>query len=411
MREPRRPQARERRKRRNGKPTALVVLALLIAPSLPRDRLQPFQFLQRSVLVAQDRAAADAMARRVNERIKALQAEADRLATQSRTLLGDLRQLEIDRDIAAEKVKDADAAVMQARTALDQATEKIAALDQQRMAQLPDLKLRLVDIYKRGRGGYAQLLFDAHGVREFARAMRAAAALTAINDQKIELHRQTLVALRQQRTALEQHGRELEEAAKEANRARVTAARAVAAHETLIAQIDQRRDLNAQLAGELDVASQRLQEQVANLAAGRPAEAVSVPIASFRGALDWPVAGRVTASFSAGGANRGSGTAVRNGIEISAAQGTPVVAIHPGTVDYADQFSGFGNLVIVDHGGGYFSLYGYLDSVGVARGDHVDAGNELGRVGTPPAGQPALYFELRVDGRSVDPVQWLKPRN
>src|SRR4051812_8666172 len=79
-----------------------------------------------------DRAAADAMARRVNERIRSLQAEADRLASQSRTLLGDLRQLEIQRDIAAEKVKAADAAVASAQMALQQTTDRLTALEQQR---------------------------------------------------------------------------------------------------------------------------------------------------------------------------------------------------------------------------------------------------------------------------------------
>ena len=135
---------------------------------------------------AQDRARTDAMAVRVSERIKTLQAEADRLAAQSRTLLGDLRQLEIERDIANEKVKAADTAVAEAQASVQHTTDTIAALEQQRAAQLPDLKLRLVDIYKRGRSGYAQLLFDARGIRELARAMRAAAALTTINNQKIE---------------------------------------------------------------------------------------------------------------------------------------------------------------------------------------------------------------------------------
>jgi septal ring factor EnvC (AmiA/AmiB activator) len=343
-----------------------------------------------------DRAVTDATARRVNERIRALQAEADRLASQSRTLLGDLRQLEIQRDIAAETVKTANATLAQAQAALQQATGRLTALEQQRESQLPDLKVRLVDIYKRGRGGYARMLLDVHGMREFARALRAVAALTTINDARISEHRRTLAQMRQERDAMQQRTRELEAAAKGADRARLASQRAVAAREALLTQIDQRRDLNAQLAGELDVAYRRLQDQLANVAAGRPAEAVAVPLASFRGALDWPVAGRFTRA--------------RNGIEISAPEGTPVAAVHPGTVDYADAFSGFGNMVIVDHGGNYFSLYGYLGSIDVARGDHVDAGAQLGRVGTAPTGPPSLYFELRVDGRSVDPLQWLKPR-
>jgi septal ring factor EnvC (AmiA/AmiB activator) len=353
--------------------------------------------------------ATDALARRVNDRIRSLQGEADRLAAQARTLLGDLRKLEIQRDIAVEQIKEADFAVAQAQASLQQTTDRLTALDQQRIAQLPDLKVRLVDIYKRGRGGYARMLLDVRGVREFARAMRAAAALTTINEERIAEHRRTLAEVRQQRDAMEQRTRELQEAAKDANRARATAQRAIASREALIAQIDTRRDLNAQLAGELDVAYQRLQEQVANIAAGRPLEAVAVPLASFRGALDWPITGRVTAGYDAGN-GRSAGSVVRNGVDIAAPEGTPVFAVHPGNVDYADAFTGFGNLVIIDHGSNYYSLYGYLGAAEVQRGDHVDAGTELGRVGTAPTGPPALYFELRVDGRSVDPLQWLRPR-
>jgi septal ring factor EnvC (AmiA/AmiB activator) len=383
-----------RRVRRVGLVAALPFLLSLI-PYPPYAPHSPY-LLSAAAAQTSDRGAADAMARRVNERIRALQAEADRLASQSRTLLGDLRQLELQRDIAAETVKTADAAVASAQLALQQTTDRLNTLEQQRESQLPDLKVRLVDIYERGRGGYARMLLDVRGVREFARAMRAVAALTAINEQKIAEHRRTLAELRQQRDAMEQRTRELETAAGDADRASLAARRAVAAREALISEIDQRRDLNAQLAGELNIASQRLQEQFANAAAGRPVGPVTVPLASFRGALDWPVAGRFI---------RG-----RNGIEISAAEGTAVTAVHPGTVDYADAFTGFGNLVIVDHGGNDFSLYGYLGSVEVARGDRVDAGTEVGRVGTAPAGPAALYFELRIDGRSVDPVQWLKPR-
>jgi len=367
--------------------------------------------LAAATAVAQtpDRTATDTLARRVNERIRVLQGEADRLSAQARTLLGDLRQLEIQRDIAIERVKEADAAVAQAQGSLQQTTNRLTALEQERIAQLPDLKLRFVDIYKRGHGGYARTLLDVRGVREFARAMRATAALTTINERRIAEHRRTLAELRQQRDVLEQRTKEMQKAANDAARERTAAQRAVAAREALIAQIDARRDLNAQLAGELNVASQRLRDYVANLAAGRSAEPVAVPLTSFRGALDWPVPGRVIAGFELG-TGRAPGSLVRNGIEIGAVEGTPVLAVHPGTVDYADAFTGFGNLVIIDHGSNYYSLYGYLGSAGVQRGDHVDAGTELGRVGTPPTGPPALYFELRVDGRSIDPVQWLKSR-
>jgi septal ring factor EnvC (AmiA/AmiB activator) len=66
-------------------------------------------------------------------------------------------------------------------------------------------------------------------------------------------------------------------------------------------------------------------------------------------------------------------------------------------------------VVIVDHGGNTQSLYGYLGSVSVKPTDPVRSGTELGRVGVDPAGSATLFLEIRIDGRSVDPVQWLRP--
>ena len=83
-------------------------------------------------------------------------------------------------------------------------------------------------------------------------------------------------------------------------------------------------------------------------------------------------------------------------------------AVHDGTVAFADQFTGYGNLVIVDHGDRAYSLYGHLDSLAVRRGDHVSPSTTVGLAGRNPAGNPSLYFELRVDGKPVDPLQWLK---
>jgi septal ring factor EnvC (AmiA/AmiB activator) len=342
--------------------------------------------------------------RRVNDRMRALQQESEQLARQSETLVGELRKLEIDRDLRAQEAAQAEAAVSEARQSLERTTSRLAAVEQERQAQLPDLKKQLVDVYKRGRGGYARLLFGADGLRDFARATRAVGGLAAINERRIEEHRRTLAALAAEQSALEKTATELQARQADARRARAAADRAVAAHAALIAQIDARRDLAARYVGELQVAYDRLQQQVSATSRG---DAVTVPLAPFRGALDWPATGRIAGRFGQT-AGRLGGTAVRNGIEIAAAENMPVRAIHAGTVGYAEPFTGFGNLVIVEHGSGNYSLYGYLGGISVQRGDRVEAGGELGRVGLAPAGPPALYFEMRIDGRSVDPLQWLK---
>jgi septal ring factor EnvC (AmiA/AmiB activator) len=100
-------------------------------------------------------------------------------------------------------------------------------------------------------------------------------------------------------------------------------------------------------------------------------------------------------------------TTVSNGITLAADAGTAVRAVHPGTVVFAGTFTGFGQLVIVDHGQHAYSLYGYLSLVGVQRGATVEAGTVVGQVGDAPDGRGGLYLEVRIDGRPVNPLEWL----
>jgi septal ring factor EnvC (AmiA/AmiB activator) len=101
---------------------------------------------------------------------------------------------------------------------------------------------------------------------------------------------------------------------------------------------------------------------------------------------------------------------VRNGIEIEAPAGTTVNAVYEGEVVFASWFQGYGMLLILQHPGGVHSLYGYLSDFQVSEGEWVSRGQSIAWVGeTGSLEGPRLYFELRVDGRPVDPETWLDP--
>ena len=358
--------------------------------------------------VAQQAATDAARAKaRVDERLKVLHQEADRLASQSKTLLGDVRKLEVQRDIRVTEAQEAERTLAAAREDLDNTTRRLEALEEERQRGLPDLKRQLVETYKRGRAGYLRLLLSAGDLRGFARATRAMTALTFRQERVLSDYHQTVDALRAERTVLQTKTAELKARDADAKRARGLAEKAVAERAALIEQIDSRRDLAAQYVGELQVARERLDQQITGLASEQRGP-VAVPLTPFRGALDWPVTGDVASRFGQPTGRQG-GPLVRSGMEISAPEGAIVHAIHGGTVGYAEGYTGLGTLVILDHGGNNYSLYGYLLSLSVQRGEMVEAGAELGRVGPSPAGPPQLYLELRIDGRSVDPLQWLKP--
>ncbi len=346
------------------------------------------------------------------DRLAALHREAETLARQERTLLGELRQLEVERDLRTEQVRRADQALVDATRQRDEATARITELEGRIAQRSPDLAARLVEVYKLGRPGYLRLLLDADNVNDAARAYRTVSMLVEADRQRVSEFRRMAEELRHTERTLVEQVQRIKTTQADAVIARQGAARAVAEHAALIARIDARRDLNAQLIGELEAANQKL----AALTPASPPAPAATPanalpsLAALRGVLDWPARGTLAARYGAQRDPRYGTTTMRAGIEIAAAPGAPVLAIHDGVVAYAEPFTGFGNLVILDHGSLAYSLYGYLDTVAVARGAKVARGQPVGTIGQSPAGKSGLYFELRIDGKAVDPVQWLKKR-
>jgi septal ring factor EnvC (AmiA/AmiB activator) len=354
-----------------------------------------------------DRARADAAAKRTAERLRALQREADTLAARERTLLVDLRKLEVDRQIAIENLARIEREFNGVQKALQDAEARADKLAKAAGEQLPDVEARMVQLYKMGRAGYWRLLLNVNDLQDLGRAYRAASALQAIDRARVAEHYATLDALARERRTLHGRAAELEGLQKEAAGARAALDKAVRARTSLVTSIDARRDLNAQLIGELQAAQQRLQASIAQMQSGKPVT-TALPLRAFQGDLPWPARGTIARRFGRQPSSQFGTAIVRNGMEIGMDEGRPVASVHEGLVAFADPFAGYGNLVIVDHGNRAYSLYGYLSTMVVTRGQRVEAGTAVGTSGRDSSGNPALYFELRVDGSAVDPLQWLQ---
>ena len=243
-----------------------------------------------------DRARTEALARRAAERLQSLQREADRLAAQERTLIGDLRKLELERQVKGEELKqfDRDAAKLEAELA--GITERMDALQQSERKARPELTGRLVEMYKLGQARYLRLLLSAPDLRRMGQASRTVAALAKLDRDRVAARARTLAELTSTRVTLEQRAGQLAAARAAAAAAESAVARAAQSRNELIRDIDRRRDLNAQLSGELQAAQQKLQVTLREVAAGSsPAEPAALPLRPFRGELDWPVAGTVVA--------------------------------------------------------------------------------------------------------------------
>jgi septal ring factor EnvC (AmiA/AmiB activator) len=145
--------------------------------------------------------------------------------------------------------------------------------------------------------------------------------------------------------------------------------------------------------------------QLRRAAASLPAQSFSnSPFAHLRGRLPRPVAGRIIESF---GEVRAGGLKWQGDL-FATRRDAPVRAVSQGRVIYADWLAGLGLLIIIDHGNGYMSLYGHNDRLYESVGEHVAAGQTIAEAGdSGGSARPELYFEIRKEGRPLDPRLWL----
>ncbi len=132
------------------------------------------------------------------------------------------------------------------------------------------------------------------------------------------------------------------------------------------------------------------------------------PFSELKGRLTWPIAGTLLHDF---GQPRAGGDLKWNGVVLAAPRGREVRAVYHGRVAFADWLAGMGLLVIVDHGEGFMTLYGYNETVLKDAGDWVAPGDVIATVGESGGqNQAGLYFELRRGTRPIDPADWVKRR-
>jgi len=390
------------------------------------------------------------------------QSELDALKQRLHTLQTEFRNTQAHRQEAADELRQSERAISSAvrqlreldserqRTdsdlqTLTQQAEAVAARIRQQQA---GLGRALKAAYQRGQGDALKLMLNGTDPNQTARDLRYLTHLSRAQHAQIETLRADLAQLAalQQQTAQKTTELTQLQAAREAEQRKLLADRRAreAVLQNLSAQIrQQRREISnlkrderslTQLVERLGrlMAQQAAREAARARAAqqaqkspkaetetvGQPRRAVAVnaetpvafrserPFSGLKGLLRLPVAGELMNRF---GAPREEGGVSWKGLFIRAAQGSAVKAIAAGQVVFAEWLRGFGNLIIVDHGEGYMSLYSNNESLYKQVGERVQPGDAIATVGNS-GGQPdpGLYFEMRHQSRPVNPLLWVK---
>ncbi|HDS00924.1 MAG TPA: hypothetical protein ENO07_02790 [candidate division Zixibacteria bacterium] len=172
----------------------------------------------------------------------------------------------------------------------------------------------------------------------------------------------------------------------------------------LLSRIDQDVELKSQYLKE----TQKDQEQLANLTERLQSISHLIDFQSLRGRLIWPVRGKIVRHFGREHDKTTNTETFSPGIQIKVPAGTEVISSAAGIVAHAAYLRGYGNMVIVDHGKGWYTLYGHLSRMSRSVGENVERGEILGYSGETGSNVgPILFFGIRKRDQSYDPIEWL----
>jgi murein hydrolase activator len=360
-----------------------------------------------SLGLAQDRRESEAALSAVRKEIKALQERIARETTRRDEGTRALREAEVEIAAASRKLAEVRANVRVQQTARRGLSQEAESANRRLTAEKAALARQVRSSYMTGRQELFKLLLSQESPAALGRMLvyfdyynRARSA--RISQVAGELDKLASLELQTKRV-------EAELATLEAAQAREVAAleRSRDERHAAVAKIEAEiRDGTAAVA-KLRGEEQRIADLVTRLSELLTEFPVDTdePFGSLKGKLAWPVQGKLAGDF---GQPRGAGPVKWNGVLLEATAGTPVRAVYHGRVAFADWLQGLGLLVIVDHGGGYMSLYGHNEALLKESGDWVEPGEAIAQVGdTGGQSRAALYFEIRFNGEPVNPHPWI----
>ena len=360
-----------------------------------------------SLASAQDRRKSEAALNTVRKEIKELETRLTRDTARRDEGAKALRAAEVESADATRKLADVRAKLNEQRAARRSLGEQTDRANQRLAAERAALSSQVRLSYITGRAEVFKLLLSQESPATLGRMLVYYDYLNRARSARIAAVDADLTRL----SALNADIERVEAGLKELEAAQATQVAALAksrdARQAVVTRLDSTIKDDSAAVAKLRGEEKRLTdlvERLRQLMAGLPVEG-DQPFATLKGKLAWPVQGRLAGDF---GQPRVGSVVKWNGVLLEAPAGTAVRAVYHGRVAFADWLPGLGLLLIIDHGGGYMSLYGHNEALLKESGDWVQPGEAIAQVGdTGGAPRPALYFEIRFKGEPVNPHTWI----
>ena len=337
-----------------------------------------------------------------------------------------LKQIQADLDAANARLQSIQTKQAEINAQIAQTQNEIVKMEAYLKTRQDVLNRRVRAIYMHGQLNYLEVILGANSFSDFANRVELLKRVIRSDYNLILEIQKQKAAIEAKKAQLEEDKRQLDALAAEAEKTRQEIAKKKAEQQKVLdaaksnkaaaAQMEQ--DLNAQLASVRNLIQQRLaaaeaarqaaQQQAASDDEGGGGGGSDDNYVQGTGAMGWPCSGPITSPFGYRTHPIFGTTIFHAGIDIGVDYGTPIHAADSGVVVYSGWISGYGNAVIIDHGGGISTLYGHNQSLAVSEGQSVSKGSVIAYAGsTGNSTGPHCHFEVDVNGSPVNPMGYL----
>ncbi len=384
---------------------ALILLSFFIA-------VQTVSAATLDEQIAQQRKALDQLN-------KQIQFHSHELAQAEKKEKGYLRELSVyDSRVqqTQEQIKLLDLEIQKNKKELDQVSDEIAKQNERIKALQEILAQRCVAIYKYGEAADLNLLLSAADLTELNNLTYLMNRLSREDEKNIEALETEKLELKSNELKLQQASEELAHRIKLRERDLASNKQAAASRRELISKIEKEKQVHQAAMKESEESQKEIQKKIDDYLRKKAADAAkkgkSKPKSNelaHKGKFDWPVPERqITSKYGTRIHPKFKTKRQHTGIDIASPQGTPIKTADAGEVIFAGWMRGYGQVIIIDHGSGFATVYAHMSKMLVEEGAVVKKGSVIGNVGqTGVATGPHLHFEVRVNGTATDPLKYL----
>ncbi|MFB0565267.1 MAG: murein hydrolase activator EnvC [Candidatus Aminicenantaceae bacterium] len=329
------------------------------------------------------------------------------------TLLSKLDRIGLKKKLIRKEISLYNLQLEKANSELISIKKRIPSLKAKLEREKKSIEKILITLYKFGEFNFLEFILQARDVKTLFFEGKNLTLLAQHQDRVVSDYLNTLDQL----SALERNQRlkteEIAELIHDAQQKQSELEDQENKNRALIEEIEKNKKTHLQALKELRERAQQLQNLIKELVKvekGFPFP--FVPLYERKGELPWPLEGKIVTNFGLQRHKIFKTVTLNNGIEVAPNKNMTIIkAVHSGKVVYADHFKGYGNLIIVDHGMTYYSLYGHCAEFLVEKGDLVKAEEPIAVVGDFGSFKGiSLYFEIRFKTKPLNPLQWLKRR-